>query len=355
MQIHQWLPGFTSGDAISNYALGLQKIIRKWGFQSEIFCPGRHVSPKVRNLCQEWDGYQQYSSKDNIVIYHFSIGSPLSKIFKIIPDKKFLIYHNITPDKYFRGINEEKALVLYQGRQELKELSVIPEIAVADSEYNRLELVDWGYKNTGVVAPLLDFSGLAQKPDRGLGKKYHDSWSNIIYVSRVAPNKKIEDVIKTFYYYKTSINPQSRLFIVGSHVGMERYCAYLRALTLDLNLRDVVFTGHVTLPQLLAYYKAADLFLCMSEHEGFGIPLVESMYFDIPIIAYAVAAVPDTLGNSGILVYKKDFPKIAELIDVVLKSADVRQKVLAVQKERFQNFTHDHIEQTFRKYIEHLF
>ena len=355
MEIHQWLPGFTSGDAISNYALGLQKIIRGWGYKSEILSPFRHVSPKVRNLCQPWENYSDYSNSSNIVIYHFSIGSPLSNAFKSIPDKKFLVYHNITPDKYFRGINEEKALVLFQGRQELQELSGVRQAAVADSEYNRQELAAWGYRSTGVVPPLLDFTGLAQKPQRAIVSKYRDNWTNIIFVSRLVPNKKIEDIIKVFYYYKKAVNPQSRLFLVGSYVGMEKYCAYLRALALELGLRDVVFTGHVTLPQLVAYYRIADLFLCMSEHEGFGIPLVESMYFGVPIVAYNAAAVPYTLGGSGVLVDEKDYPRIAELMDVILREEKVKRKIVDVQKISLGDFLPEKIEITIKNYLNPLF
>lgn len=354
MQIHQWLPGFTSGDAISNYAVGLQEIIRKWGYESEIFSPSRHVSHKVRGKCKDWDSYKDYSSSENIVIYHFSIGSPLSQAFGTIPDKKFLIYHNITPDHYFRLINDEKALVLLQGREELKMLHDVSDVAVADSEYNRMELEQWGYKNTGVIAPLMDFSGLKKVPQRSIMNRYKDNWTNILYVSRLVPNKKIEDVIKAFYYYKNCVNMQSRLFIVGSHVGMEKYCSYLRALVLELGLRDVIFTGHVTNTELLAYYKLADLFMCMSEHEGFGIPLVESMYFGIPIVAYDAAAVPDTLGGSGILVKEKDFRKLSELMDIVITKDGVKNKIIEEQKKRLKDFMPDVIEKSFEKYIRPL-
>lgn len=354
MEIHQWLPGFTSGDAISNYAVALQKIIRNWGYDSEIFVPGRHVSPKVRSLCRDWDSYADYSNAENIVIYHFSIGSKLSHVFKTIPDKKLLIYHNITPDRYFRSINAEKALVLYQGREELKELRDVPQLALADSEYNRLELEEWGYSNTGVLSPLLNFTGLASRPQRAMMRRYRDNWTNILFVGRITPNKKIEDVIKVFYYYRNTVSSKSRLFIAGSFVGMERYCAYLRALALELDLGSVIFTGHVKLSELVAYYRLADIFLCMSEHEGFCIPLVESMYFGVPIIAYNAAAVPYTLDGSGVLVKEKDYPRIAELINVILSQDALRQEIVQGQKKRLEDFSTAKIEEDFKRYIEEV-
>lgn len=354
MQIHQWLPGFASGDAISNDAIAIQNEIRKWRYESSIFCPGRHVAQKVRPLYKDWDTYPDYSSQNNIVIYHFSIGSPLSERFRKIPDKKILIYHNITPDKYFRSVSAEKAMVLYQGREELKTLRDVPQLALADSEYNRLELEEWGYKNTGVIPPFIDFSGLSSKPDKSILSRYKDDWVNILFVGRMTPNKKIEDVIRVFYYYKNSVNPKSRLFLVGAFIEMDKYFSYLRSLILELNLRNVVFTNLVNTQELSAYYKLSNIFLCMSEHEGFCIPLVESMYFGIPIIAYSAAAVPYTLGGSGVLVNEKDYTKIAELINLVATNKEMRKKIIDGQNERLKYFSSDRIGKEFKNYIEKL-
>jgi len=353
--IHQWLPGFASGDAISNYAIALQKIIRTCDVSSEIFSPFRHISPNMRGLCKEWAGFSEYSSKDNIVIYHFSIGSEMSQAFSSITDKKVLIYHNITPDRYFKSVNDRKAAVLFQGREQLKALSGVPEITFADSEYNRLELAEWGYANTAVLPPLVDFNRLACRPDKKPLKRYKDSWVNFLFVGRIAPNKRIGDIIKVFYYYKNTINSKSRLFIVGSIVGMKRYYAWLKALALELGLMDIVFTGHVTESELSAYYTMADVFLCMSEHEGFGIPLLESMYFGVPVIAYNAAAVPYTLSGSGVLVKERNYAKIAELIDIVLRNDSLRIKVIEGQKKRLGDFTLLKIEKQFKQYIENLF
>ena len=352
--VHQWLPGFMCGDAISNYAIALQKIIKSWGYSSEIFCPSKHISFAIRNLSIEWEKYKSYSDPKNIIIYHFSIGSDLSRAFRTIQDKKIIIYHNITPDKYFRSINAEKALVLHQGREELKQLHDAASLALADSEYNRMELEEWGYKNTGVVYPLINFNALSVKPKRSIMNRYKDDWTNILFVGRIAPNKKIENIIKVYYYYKNTVNPKSRLFIVGSWTGMEKYWDYLRALCLELDLGTVMFSGHVEQSELVAYYKLSDLFLCMSEHEGFGIPLVESMYFGIPIIAYDAAAVKYTLGDSGILVKNKDYPKIAELMEIVLKRNNLYKKVIEGQKKRLEDFSPSKIAESFKGYINNL-
>jgi len=354
MQINQWVPGFAIGDAISNSALAMQNIVKKWGISSEIFSPFKHTSPNMRDLCKDWAGFGEYSSKDNIVIYHFSIGSEMSQAFSSIPDKKILIYHNITPDRYFRQLNAEKALILRQGREELRMLKDVPDLALGVSEYNRQELKKWGYSNTKILPNIIDFNILNQKPKKALLRRYSDNWTNILFVSRVVPNKRIEDLIKVFYYYKNTINSKSRLFIVGSFIGMERYYAWLNALVLELGLMDVVFTGHIKESELIAYYRIADTFLCMSEHEGFGIPLLESMYFGVPVIAYNAAAVPYTLSGSGILVKERNYAKIAELIDIVLRNGSLRVKVIEGQKKRLEDFTLLKIEKQFRQYIDEV-
>jgi len=350
--IHQWLPGFAPGDAISNDALVIQKYLKQWGYDSEIFCPLRHTGPKVRELCKDWGEYVKYSNAGNKVIYHFSIGSPLSEKFRNIPDRKLLIYHNITPDIFFRHINAEKAFVLYKGREELRTLKDVPELALADSEYNRMELDEWGYKKTAVLPPFIGYEGLRTKPSRKILNEYDSDWVNLLFVGRVTPNKKIEDVISVFYYYKNTINPKSRLFIVGSHIGMEKYYMYLKAMAVELNMADDVhFSGHVPAEDLAAYYSMASVFVCMSEHEGFCIPLVESMYFEVPIIAYSAAAIPFTLGNSGISVTEKKYEAIAELIESVVSDKATRYNIIENQNKRLTDFSEERVAEELKKYL----
>jgi glycosyltransferase involved in cell wall biosynthesis len=153
----------------------------------------------------------------------------------------------------------------------------------------------------------------------------------------VAPNKRLEDVLTTFYALK-HLRPQARLLIVGATSGMAPYVAYLQALIARLGLADVVFSGHVNQAEWLAYYRTAQIYLSLSEHEGFCIPLLESMHFNLPIVAYKAAAVPETLGQSGLLVQEKDPLKIAGLLDVLLSQPALRASLLQAQRRRLQDF-----------------
>jgi glycosyltransferase involved in cell wall biosynthesis len=336
MEISQFVSGFMDGDAISNYAVELQKVIASWGVTSRIYGIGRHVRTIVPDRCLDVRRYQ--SHPDNIAIFHFSVGSEMTDFFKQLPEKKVLIYHNITPAKYFHALSEERAMVLRQGRKQLLELANVPDLSLAVSGYNAEELKEAGFRNPQVFPLLLNVEDLKTKPREKVLRQYKKAGNNVVFVGRVAPNKKIDDVILAFYYFKKYCDTASKLMIVGAYAGMDLYLAYLRALTIELDLQDVFFTNHIAQYDLVAYYRLADVFLCMSEHEGFCIPLLEAMYFDVPVIAYNAAGVPGTLGGAGVLVSKKDYPAIAEMMFELCENQSFRASVIQKQRERLKDF-----------------
>lgn len=335
--VHQFLPVLDGGDAIGNYAKALRGLFRRSGFASDIYVwrPGKGQ----RRECLPYRKHSTVSSPQNVAVLHFSIGSPLSDYVKNLPDKKVMIYHNITPKEYLIGISERVYYIAKSGRKELASLSGCMDLCLCDSEFNRQDLLELGYRNVQVVPVLMDFSLLDLPPDRRVREGYGDDWANLLFVGRIAPNKKQEDVIRIFHYYKTYINPRSRLFLVGTAKQMPRYLEILKSLVERLSLKDVVFTGRATQSELNAYYKTADVLVCMSEHEGFCVPLVEGMYFRVPIVAFDAGAVPETLGGAGVLVKEKDHPAMAEMIDLLLTDEALRSRVIAAQDERLKYFT----------------
>ncbi len=335
--IHQLLAGFTFGDAISNYARELQRIIRSWGHPSEIFVAPNAIEPKVRHLCRPFAEHAALSRGGNILLYHFSIGSPASLYYAGVPDTRVMIYHNITPARFFPVFSPELAHLLGEGRREMEELRGATELALAVSEYNRSELVSAGFPRTGIVPLTLDWSSLDGAPSRSLLLQQRDARDSLLFVGRLAPNKKFEDLLKAFYYYKL-IKPAARLFLVGNETGQEAYAEYLRSIVRELGLRDVVFAGHVSHSEWLAYYRLGRVFLCLSEHEGFCLPLLEAMRFGLPVLAYAAAAVPDTLDRAGVLIREKNFPEIAEMAALLCDDSELREAVLQKQRERLAAF-----------------
>lgn len=335
MIVHQILPNISPGDAIGNEVLLIQKLLREKGHSSEIFCEAYNPAVKAK----VYQKYHTYSRSDAILLYHHSIGSQIGDFIAGLPEKKVMLYHNITTPSYFEGIDDHLAYLLQKGRSELPLLAPYFTIAFGDSEYNRLELEAAGYTRTDVLPILIDFSRYPAACKKTL-EKYSDGRTNILFVGRISPNKRLEDIIRTFYYYK-KINPSARLLLPGSYDRMERYHQSLLNLALELNVADVIFPGKVSFHELVAYYQAADLFLCMSEHEGFNVPIVECMHFRVPILAYNACAIPYTLGNSGVLINIKNFEEVAEMIEIVLKNDPLRTRILETQDHRLSYFDYN--------------
>lgn len=270
-----------------------------------------------------------------------------------LPDRKVIVYHNITPYNYFEGISEIYYEQTYSGRKQLEQLHSMTVAGWGDSDFNRRELTQLGWQRTAVLPIVFEPAQYRIKPDRTVLRQLgRDDGFNVLFVGRLVPNKRFEDLILTFYYLKKFIEPQARLLLVGSTVQMERYLAYLQALVERLELTDVVFTGHVSRKELIAYYRVADVYLSMSEHEGFGVPLLESMYFDVPVIAYDAAAVPETMGEAGVLVARKEYAAIAELVSLVIRDSGLYERIVKRQQERWKVFTPDAVMPRLRDCLE---
>lgn len=342
MQVHQFHGVVACGDATGNDILSLQRMLRKMGYASEIFAEFGHRN--FESKARHYSKHRKFSSPENVLLCHFSIEySPESMAWlQRVPDRKVIVYHNITPHHYFAGINETFYERTRSGREQLKQLCALTLAGWGDSDFNRRELVQLGWQRTSVLPIVFEPEMYDIEPDSGVLRRWKSEEAlNVLFVSRLVPNKKFEDLILIFYHLKKFIEPRARLFLVGSTDQMEGYLAYLKALVERLGLTDVMFTGHVSREELVAYYRVTDVYLCMSEHEGFGVTLVESMYFGVPVIAYSAAAIPETMGGAGILVARKDYAAIAELINLVVRDSTLRARVVERQRERWKWFTPD--------------
>jgi len=175
------------------------------------------------------------------------------------------------------------------------------------------------------------FSHLDVDPDPRITTAYDDEWTNILFVGRVIPNKRPDDVIRFFHAYKTGFNPRSRLILAGSYGGFELYLAQLHDLVSRLGVTDVHILGQVTNEELTALYDVTDVFLCASEHEGFCVPIIEAFYKRVPVLAYASTAVPATMDGGGILYDSRDPHRVAALVDVLVSDVDVETRTLEAQ------------------------
>ena len=341
IRIHQILATLGYGDAIGHEVLGIQRVLRAAGYESEIFV--ETADWRLEPLTRDFRELVDFSHPDNLLIHHFSIGSKASRTAFALPDRMALIYHNITPPEYFVGVHRTLARECFHGRRELRAYADRCDLALGDSEFNRQELEALGFPRTAVLPVIPDLSHLDRAPDWLVAQDFDDDWTNILFVGRVIANKRIENLIRYFHAYHTLINPRSRLLVVGAQSGFKRYLASLLQLTATLDASHVHFIGHVSDEELVAFYEIADLFLCASEHEGFCVPLVEAFYKQVPVLAYAATAVPSTMDGAGVLYDEKDPVYVAALMDGILSNPDLQDRIVegqlaAVERLRAKDF-----------------
>ena len=354
-RVHQVLATLGYGDAIGHEVLGIQRVLRAAGYASEIYV--ETADPRLEPLTLDYRDMVGAIAPDDILIHHFSIGSRASRTAYALPGRMALVYHNITPPEYFIGIHKDLVKLCFRGRRELTAYVDRCSLALGDSEYNRVELEALGFRPTGVLPVVPDFSHLDVDDADGqpaFGTRFDDEVTNVMFVGRVIPNKKFEDVIRAFHVYRTRFNPRSRLLLVGSYSGFERYLALLQTLVARLGTADVHFLGHVSNEELSSLYDVADVFLCASEHEGFCVPLVEAFHKRVPVLAYAATAVPATMDGGGILYDTKDPHEIARLIDAVVDDGRVEDAVLASQDAALARLQARDFGGTLLRYVDDL-
>ena len=327
--IDQVLATLGYGDAIGNEVLGIQRALVGAGYDSRIYV--QTADPRVEDLTEDYRDLIDDSHPERILIHHFSLGSRASRVAFALPDRMMLIYHNITPPHYFADINTALLQQCWDGRRELRAWAPRCDLAVGDSAFNQAELDALGFPRTGVLPVVPDFSHLDVLPDPSLAGQFDDDGTNILFVGRLIPNKKIEDLVRTFAVFRRRYDPRARLLVVGSHSGFAEYHASLATLVRDMRLPGVHLLDHVTNEQLTALYDVADLFLSASEHEGFCVPLLEAFWKRIPVVAFAATAVPATMDGGGVLYDRKDPRHVASIINAILSDSALEDDILRAQ------------------------
>ena len=304
MQIDQVLVSASVGDAITNAAFELRAVLRKLG-PSQIYA--RYYDPVLHGEVLPLDSYAHRPGGRpdvDIICFHASIGEPEVRSFlRGRSERLVLVYHNISPASAFRDHDPAFAALLDAGRDELVELAPRTGLALADSEYNAAELRQLGYRDVRVSPLVLRFDQLlATEPDDLMAHhlQHRVEGPLVLFVGQLLPHKRPDLLIEAFHILATYLVPDVNLMLVGAG----RLPAYRRALDhfiFELNLAQASIVGSVSDAELAAFYRRADLFVTASEHEGFCVPLVEAMAFEVPIVARTNAAIPETVADAGIL------------------------------------------------------
>ena len=350
MTINQWVPAAHRGDAIGDSARAVRDLLRGMGHGSDIFA--LTIDDDLRGDVLPFAAPE--AARGDVTIFHFALPSPMTDAFARLAGAKILQYHNITPAAFFAPYDPGLFRLAALGRRELATLAGHVDLALGDSEFNRQELESAGFGPTGVMPIAVNTARITSAPPRpALESILSDGLINILFVGRIVPNKKIEDHIRLAEMYKRYIDSYYRFIFVGRYDGLPRYYAQVRALIAQYEMLPdrFWFTGPVPDEDLAAFYRWSDAYVSLSEHEGFCVPLVEAMAADVPIVAYAAGAVPETLGGAGILFAPKDLEVAAELLGSVVYDRDVRGRVLEGQRRRLEDFAPARIEQRLRQVL----
>jgi len=337
MVINQWVPAAHRGDAIGDSARRVRALLRDLGHDSELYA--LTIDDDLRDDVLPFD--DAAARHGDLTIFHYALPSPMTPAFASMPSGRILQYHNVTPASFFAPYDAGLFRLAAVGRQELATLAGRADLALGDSEYNRRELEAMGFARTGVFPIAVDTTRLTDAPPRpALDRLLDDEFVNFLFVGRIAPNKRIEDHIRLAEIYKRNIDSHYRFIFVGRYDVVPRYYSMIRALMLEYQmLADrFVFTGPVPDADLAVYYHRAAAYVSLSEHEGFCVPLVEAMATDVPILAYASTAVPDTLGGAGLQFTPKDLEVAAEMLGTLAFDDDLRSQVIAGQRRRLADF-----------------
>jgi L-malate glycosyltransferase len=349
LKIIQLVPAVHTGDAIGNDALTIRNYFRSRGFFSEIIC--LQADAELSTETHPPGKFSQWDSRDTVTILHYALPSMLNGIFSSARGCRILVYHNITPPEFLMNYPQFQRLAIL-GRAECKRLAECTHFGLADSEFNRRELANLGFKNTSVMPIFIDFEAFDGPVNPVLMEMFKDDFTNFLFVGRLTPNKCQHDLIRLYGFYKRFVRERSRLFLVGKWDGFEPYYIQLMKMASDLKLGDVYITGKVDESELVTYYRVADVFVSMSEHEGFGVPLVESMYFGVPVVAYEAGATPFTLGGAGVLFKDKThWLELAELLGLIAGDSRLRSRILSGQERRLNDFSREIISKRWDELI----
>jgi glycosyltransferase involved in cell wall biosynthesis len=341
VRVDQVIPSLASRDAIGVHTINLRDGLRQAGIDSDIFYGSftpdvQHEGRPVTELGR--------AGRDRWLLYQSSIGSPVYDIFAARSEPKLVNYHNITPAHLLAAWEPNVAYEVALGRTQLARLAPQSRLAVADSGFNESELRAAGFSRTAVVPLLIDMHRKSDEADPALAAelarhKEATGGAELLFVGKISPHKAPHDLVKMLAVLRRLYDPAARLHLVGSPLG-ETYEPALRAFTAELGLGGAVnFAGSVTGAELEAYLQAADVFVCASDHEGFCVPLAEAMGHGVPVVAYGVTAVPETVGGAGLLLPDKSPARFAAAVARVRSDAVLRDHLSRAALARAAEFT----------------
>ena len=344
--IHQLTPTFHDHDALGQHTKELHCLIKELGCRSYIWSSENSRSKQVRNAKR----FRAKNSGAKIIIYQAVTGSSL--VEKILKSEAKLVvnYHNITPSRYFDQWSPDLASDLRRGRRQLIELSDRASFAIADSEYNAGELRALGFSNVEVIPVLFRLQDRGEQKLKVAPLQRGSQW---LFVGRIVPNKAQHDLIAAFAVYRQMYDQEAKLILIGT--GLASYEKAIKELIRELCLQEsVILLGATTEEEKRQYFLSSDVYVSLSEHEGFGVPLVEAMHYGLPVVAYEAAAVRETLGGKGLLLDSKEPTEVAAVVHEVLQDDQILNSLASDGYQRAEELSFESNVEAYKKILSPL-
>jgi glycosyltransferase involved in cell wall biosynthesis len=336
--VHQFIPTLNPHDATGTHTLLLRDILRRAGWRSEIFAEAIH-DDLAAEAYKHWM-YPDHASPGDVHIYQFSTSSAVAGFLAERSEPLIVDFHNFTGPEHFAGWEPHTEERAARAHDELALLARRAVLGLADSHFNERDLQRAGYQRTTVIPVLVDYRrvGNGSAPDQRVAAELaalkERGGSDILFVGRIVPSKGQHELVKALWAYRRLYDPAARLHLVGGTSSFG-YLKALRGFVQELGLVGAVrITGEVPDAALAAYFAAADVYLSLSAHEGFGVPLIEAMEAGVPVVARAVGAVAETVGEAALLLPASDPSYIAAALWRVCSDETLRQRLIEAGRRR---------------------
>jgi L-malate glycosyltransferase len=337
--VHQFVPALLPRDATGDHTLALRDALRDAGWTSDVYVEAAHDD--LWSEAIYFERYPERAAPDDILLYQLSTASPVAEFLLGRSERLVLDYHNVTPASFYDGWEDHTREKVALARRQAAALAPRAVLGIADSAFNAAELVRMGCRATAVVPIIVDtavMSGPADESERARLADARGSSTVLLFVGRLSPNKAQHALVETLLLYRRWFDPEAKLHLVGPSVTPS-YARAVFGFAEELGVRGAVCHGeNLTSAQLAAWYAEADVFVCLSEHEGFCIPLLEAMACGLPAVAYAAGAVPETLGNAGLLLDSKRPSVVATAVARVVQDGSLAKFLATAGRRRLAAF-----------------
>ncbi len=343
MRVHQLLSAAGPFDAVTQQALTFNDLFASWGMAGDIHASA--IEPRLPEPVHAL--HRLRPAREDLLLIHYSAYAPRLEPLLALPNRKLLVYHNVTPARYLWNFQPHVAALCEIGRDHLPRYAQAVDVAVAVSEYNALELREAGARDVRVVPILFD-------PGRfGEPEPHEDSERPLVVsVGRLAPHKRHDLAIRAFALFQREHAPDARLVCAGEAISRS-YGDQLARLADTLGARNVELPGPLDQDRLTRLYREAAAGLYLSEHEGFCIPLLEAFHFGIPVVARPTGGMPEVAGDAALWTGERpDLAVVAELLALAVSDGELRDTLTARGRARLEEFAPERTQAKLRAAVE---